>query len=62
MGLGGPPMGIGGPSPSLGGPPMPGQMDPSGTQAQSPTVQRIKPKDVWEVLRKSLNSKKSRQQ
>jgi len=48
--MGGPPIGMGGPP--MGGP---GQSPDGQTQPKN-TVQRVRPKDVWEALRKSLGS------
>ncbi len=50
LGMGGPPGG--GPPPGMGGPP-PGMGGPESQQPQN-KVQRIKPSDVWDAIRKSL--------
>lgn len=62
LGGGGPPIGgLGGPPSPLGGP-MASDPQSQPSQTNAVPVQRIKSKDVWEALKKSLGSKKSRQE
>lgn len=67
MGLGGPsgpppgppgggPPGMGGPPPGMGGPP------PEGGGAAPNKVQKVKAKDVWSALERSLKTKKDGQE
>jgi hypothetical protein len=64
MGTGGPPMGMGGPPPGLGGPPggMGGPPGGPGSPQPQNKVQRIKPADVWDAIRKSLKKGKGEEQ